>query len=391
MRSPARFFGNVLMVAVSVILGLLVCYYIYQKWLRSDQHMIVAQGNDNEYALALYSQQGKPLTEIDGNFKIVTDPFMLYRNYPMQSSKSYSIDFWGFRGGYQETASRKAFVVGGSAAFGQGLSSDEETFAHRLDACMPGYRFINAGVIGILSGQELSYMVHYLDSFTPALYVVFDGWNDIFGPYMYARELPSARVPIGFHFAFFEIERRLDSLLKLQTQKNNDDHSPERIGPLPTGFRIEDEAMLFEEIAETYIANIDKMHAFARARQADFFLVFQPELGNKRNKTETERQILAKWEDAYGYSKRHIPGLYKTLIEKAEAFCRAHKIPFLNINTIPQFADNPDTLFLDVVHPNAWGHDIIADAICTSLKGTPLMTTFGGPSTGIDLNGPPVE
>jgi hypothetical protein len=44
--------------------------------------------------------------------------------------------------------------------------------------------------MGFLSGQEVAQMVHYLDEFNPSLYIVFDGWNDIYNPYTFAKAWP---------------------------------------------------------------------------------------------------------------------------------------------------------------------------------------------------------
>jgi len=367
MRSHKTSLGNILILAVSLSLSLPVVYYIYQKFRQPSVPRAVYQGRGEEYAMVLYSRKGKRLTEIEGKLKVVTDPFTLYKNYPEQRNESYFINLYGFRGRYLQDRPKKAFIVGGSAAFGQGLQADTETFAHKLGDYMPSYHFINAGIPGILSGQELSYMVHYLDAFKPELYIVFDGWNDIFGPCMCSEELPSARVPIGFHFIFFEIEKRLEAFFKTKMKENQGDGSAAE-EPSPLGVKIENEDMLFEEIVQTYIANIDKMHAFARARNADFLLVFQPELGNKRNKSEEERQILVNWERAHAYIKLNIPGQYNALIQRGKNFCRAHGIQFIDINTTPGFSGNSNTLFFDAVHPNALGHEIIAQTIYSVLQ-----------------------
>jgi lysophospholipase L1-like esterase len=367
-RLSKTFLANSLIVLVSLSLSFLAAYYVYRQFMQPSEKKVGSQGADNEYALVFYNQQGKRLTEVDGKLRIITDPFMLYRNAPGQRSKSYFINRYGFRGEFELGVLKRAFVVGGSAAFGQGLQADGETFAHRLDEYIPEYQFINAGIVGVLSGQELSYMVHYLDNFKPALYVVFDGWNDIFGPYMYANAFPSNRVPIGFHFAFFEIENRLESFFEIKMRDQNQKYESGTEKAFPIGMRIENEAMLFEEIAKAYMDNIDKMHAFAQSRNAEFLLVFQPELGNKRNKSEKEKEILINWERAHEYTKRNISERYKLLVKKSKGFCEVNKIRYVDLNAMPEFSDNLNTLFLDVVHPNALGHEIIAKVIHSALQ-----------------------
>ena len=48
---------------------------------------------------------------------------------------------------------KRIVLVGGSAAFGTGLNSDSETFAHQLEKELESVEVINAAVIGHKSGQ----------------------------------------------------------------------------------------------------------------------------------------------------------------------------------------------------------------------------------------------
>jgi hypothetical protein len=75
------------------------------------------------------------------------------------------------------------------------------------------------------------------------------------------------------------------------------------------------------------------------------------------------RCTIADWECAHGYIKWEIPEKYRALVQKSKKYCVANNIHFIASNTVPEFTDNSNTLFLDVVHPNVLRHEIIAKTI----------------------------
>ncbi|MBN2383342.1 SGNH/GDSL hydrolase family protein [bacterium] len=338
-------------------------YTIFMK----PEKSVVYQGQNGEYALSFFTSDGQRISDREGDLKQKLDPFTLYANYPNQKSASYTIDPDGFRQTYsgESVSDRLAFVMGGSAAFGQGLFADNDTFASQLGHLNPDYRFINAGTVGYLSGQELAQMIHVLDRFKPSLYIVFDGWNDVFIPFSYVRKWPVKEGPIGFNDVFLLIEQRLVDALKekrkAQGSKNSDWTLPVTT---KTSYR---EAGYYQEVRSTYIANISRMNAFAKARQADFLLVIQPELTNKKILSPIEQSSLEQWNKIYNYLDKGFPEKYKKLIEVTRAFCQENDIAYLDLNQEATFCEDPETLFYDVVHPNEAGHKKIAELINTVL------------------------
>jgi lysophospholipase L1-like esterase len=340
---------------VSITIG-----YIFFVYMKQPSETIIYQGYTNDYALSFYNTKGQKISKLNGPLKLKLDPFTIYANYPNQNSASYSIDSYGFRDTYKDnTDGQIAIVLGGSAAFGQGLSGNNDTFASNLNRLNQKYSIMNAGTVGFLSGQELSQMIHVLDRFSPSLYIVFDGWNDIFDPYSYAHRWPINGGPIGFNNTFFMIENQLATVVqKEQCSKN------ETSKILPCARKIfKNERKYFKAIISTYISNIDKMNAFANTRKARFLIVFQPELGNKTILSTDEQQILKDWNKSHKYLDRKIPYKYKRLIHNAKKYCKRHNIEYIDINEDPRFSKNPNTLFYDAVHPNEKGHKIIAEII----------------------------
>jgi hypothetical protein len=168
--------------------------------------------------------------------------------------------------------------------------------------------------------------------------------------------------PIGYNNAFFLVENRLAEYFKI-TQKERASQI-ERLEPV--GEPLSEEAF-FQKILEIYVANIDKMHSFARAREAKFLLVFQPELGNKKVRSSSEQNTLTTWIDKYGYLDKRISEKYNKLTTEAKRIFQQKNITFIDINDAPEFTENPQTVFFDVVHPNALGHELIARIIHRAL------------------------
>jgi GDSL-like Lipase/Acylhydrolase len=352
-----NFLINICLLVVSLIGTLAVGYSMYSYMVKKSSQSIY-RSESGPYDYSFFNQNGRKLSELDGMLKLVTDPFTIYKNYPDQKSPAYSINKYGFREGYTSDKSYTAIVLGGSAAFGYALDNDNKTFASILSFSNERYNIINSSVIGFLSGQELSQMIHYLDDLNPALYIVFDGWNDVAIPYDLTKIWPAINPLIGYNNAFLMIEDRLAEYFQIARKEKK---SPEvRVEPVGEFF---DEKKFSDEILKKYTANISKMHDFAHSRGAEFLLVFQPELGNKKILSENEKEVLESWGSRFGYLDRKIPSRYKLLISRARMIFREKKIPFIDINDEQEFSENPETLFFDVVHPNELGHKIIAKII----------------------------
>jgi GDSL-like Lipase/Acylhydrolase len=350
-------------VAFTALSSSLVIGYALYGLFRKTPEPVIFTGPKDEYMFSFYNQKGEKLSELDGMLKFMTDPFTVYKNYPNQKTGKYSINESGFRDSYNSDNPHTAIALGGSAAFGFALNNSNMTFSSKINRSSKKYNVLNAAVTGFLSGQELSQMVHYLDDFNPSLYIVFDGWNDIYDPYAFTKSWPVMSGPIGYNNAFFMIESRLAQYFQM-TRK--DKHSQASLLE-PVGQPLNEENY-FQKILETYVSNISKMHSFAHSRGAGFLIVFQPELGNKKMRSDAEQETLTTWADKYEYFARKIPERYKRLINGARQFCQERSIAFIDINAEATFSENPQTLFFDVVHPNELGHEVIANIISQTLS-----------------------
>lgn len=53
----------------------------------------------DDYQVSLFNREGRQLSEANGPFRLITDPFTIFNNFPNQKSKSYSINKYRFRDG----------------------------------------------------------------------------------------------------------------------------------------------------------------------------------------------------------------------------------------------------------------------------------------------------
>jgi len=363
----------------------------------------VFTGPDGEYILALVDHGGRPLSDSRGGLQLCLDPFTLYRNQPNQQMDSFTTGAYGFRGGYRGTP-RPVVVLGGSAAFGQGLSADGDCCAAVLDGMIEDREVVNAAVVGYLAGQELALMVHRLDDFNPSVYVAFDGWNELFDQWLvYPRERSWDH---GFMNLFFNIEQRLHDLRVINTKKKppraarggltrkeearragitkemtHREGTKEASRPPdgPAGAEPGERQRILEGIQRDYHVELGRMNDFAHARGAEFLVVFQPELGGKLNRTAEEDTEYDRWCEAYGkYCDLDFSTEYAGFIERAAAWCAAEGIEYLDLYHHPAFRESEQRLYFDVVHLNEEGHRIAARLIHQRLVETGFLQRSSG-------------
>jgi lysophospholipase L1-like esterase len=350
-RWPRR--AEVWLMVGSVVVSLAASAGIYRLWerWRRPAAPIAALGT---YDTVLVDAAGRTLGDKPAAVKLVLDPFSLYRNLPNQRSAHFSVDAHGYRGGFDPADPRpRVLVLGGSAAFGYGLASDRECFSAQLDALDATRRYVNGGVIGFLSGQELAELLHHGDDLPAAGYVVFDGWNELFAQLF---PDPDARA-YGFNRQILaSIETRLRLLVR-QTQAARP--------PVPV---VPDAGANAARILNAYTANLARMARVARAQGAFLLVVFQPQLGSKRVFVGAEAGAWQTWQSAYPETHADFVRQYQTLLAGARAFCDRQGIATLDLEQASTLRDSTQELFLDTVHLSAAGHRLVAEAIARRLR-----------------------
>ncbi|HEX8131600.1 MAG TPA: hypothetical protein VF527_21065, partial [Pyrinomonadaceae bacterium] len=277
--------------------------------------------------------------------------------------------------------SPKIVFLGGSAAFGFGARTNQETIPYLLEQSLKPYRVLNAGVVGFHSGQELTYLVTEIIDYEPAVVVAYDGFNDLFDSLYTAHR--KDRGDVGFNSNFFALEDRLllthetqlslsrslgrsvesalfksQALRRVVLQKYQVAYQSKRV------FKKE----LFDPIVSTYANNLRKMALFSRASGARFIVIFQPGLSLKPHRTAAEQKMLNDTAAGFPGSQDEYQELYRRFLAETKKLLASDGIEWLDVNESAQYIESTDELFMDVVHTNRRGNELAAEVIGRRLK-----------------------
>jgi hypothetical protein len=346
----------------------------------------------NPYDVELSTHDGRKISPLVGPLKLSLAPFTVYRNLPSQHTPTININSRGLRAaeGAEQDSRPKIIFLGGSAAFGNGAETDQDTIPAILQQSIKSHRVLNAGVIGFQSGQELAYLVTQIIDYQPAIVVAYDGWNDVFdvvhGPPRDVDEL-------GFNSNFFAFEDQL--VLNYRTQISPYASLSRLIGATSTKSlvltrfiqairthqmqeaitdqtsinlsRIREKGLL-NSIVSTYVNNVRKMSLFSHACGAKFVLVFQPELGQRSNATAQEKQLLSAALIGTTHYSDSFPSLYRDFLTAAKQQLTRDGVEWIDTNESPLYQASPTTLFVDPVHTNRRGNEVVAQIMTPKLQ-----------------------
>ncbi|MCM3876138.1 MAG: SGNH/GDSL hydrolase family protein [Thermoanaerobaculia bacterium] len=349
--------GAWLLFSSTTVVCLTAAWFIARALLHRETPPVFT--DTGEYSLVFVDHLGNRLSERDGSLRLALDANAFYRNAPNQLTSLFRIDAHGYRGGSDGADARPGVLfLGGSVAFGFGLAADAEVFSARIAELESGSRVVNAAVVGYLSGQELSELVHHAPEVAPAAVVVLDGWNDLYVPLLAATRFPAAGLGVGFNWDVFHM---VENRLRLFTLGGAPEPpSPERQEPVPD---------LVRRITAAYRTNLREMNRYCLSRGIPFLVALQPWTASRRApRPESEEKALAGW---IGIGTRADPALYDAFVAEVRRSSEADRIPLVDLHASGPFVGSTEPLFLDVVHPNAAGHRLIAAEIDARLR--PLL------------------
>jgi len=295
------------------------------------------------------------------------------------NNETVSIDSHGFRGpGPEQRGDRRlAFLIGASAAFGHGSSSNGTTITGYLNQLQSTYFFVNAGVPSWNSTQEFYRVGLELLNYRPDLIVVYDGFNDAITAYGYMGKLG---YPAGTPESYPALHEYVDDIRSGSVVKVNFTKLAHLFFPMtvhfvddllakPAGNLSSDEPLTPElvqaltEGVRVYLQHIDVMRRLSESYQVRFAAVWQPSL----------------------FLHRHLPGnpaLFDA--DKQQEFIRFlkdfHRQTFTDVPEELQFLDfsaifdtaypehQASDYFIDQIHLNDNGNLFVAQMIMEQLQ-----------------------
>jgi hypothetical protein len=208
--------------------------------------------------------------------------------------------------------------------------------------------------------------------------MTYDGWNDLFDS-IYARRNENE---LGFNSNFFRMEEELalnyqtqvspyKSLGRLAEATSTRSLLLTRVMEKIRGYNYQrptSRKNMLDAAAQNYATNIRKMSLISHAYGAQFIAIFQPELGLKLHPTSAEQELLA--QGIVGIDTYHdeFPELYRQFLAKAKQLLDKDKIEWVDINESTKYQQSSDSLFIDVVHTNRRGNEMVAEIISPRLR-----------------------
>jgi lysophospholipase L1-like esterase len=379
---------KLLLAVVASGVTLLLAFIVAEIYLRKKEAATV-----DPYIAELYTHDGRKVSLPLGQVKLALMPFTVYQNFPSQHTATFNINSRGLRDGedVEKDLRPKVIFLGGSATFGYGAKTDADTIPAIVQQSIESHHIINGGVIGFLSGQELTYLVTDLIDYKPAVVVAYDGWNDVFeGTNSPARA--GTRLGLNNNFYFMEDELAnnyraqvspLSSLSRffgtlsgksLVLQRFNQAIANRRKRGTTRTIRnlpATNQQDLLNSIVATYVNNVRKMALFTRASGAEFLVVFQLEVGQRANLTAEEREIMNTWTIGDSTYNDLLPALYRDFLTQVKPLLTREGVTWVDANESPLYQADPQTLFFDPVHTNRHGNEIAAQFIIEKLQ--PLL------------------
>lgn len=299
------------------------------------------------------------------------------------NNKVVSVTPEGFRGlGPEQKGNRKlAFVIGGSAAFGDDASSDQTTISGYLNGLQQDYYFVNAGVPSWNSTQEFYRVGMQLLQYKPDLIVVYDGYND--ASINHGNREQGSPFPPGTPESYNDIARWVDNIraqpdaplikfnfshLYVLTFPRTRDYLGEKLGKGGVGTAkspviIPMSRDWIESDAASYLWNAGNMQRLAAARGTRLVIFSQPTSLLQFTVTDADREKLGVDDN----------GL-EPYMRQFHQYVLEHREPQLQFYDLSDLFDRfygkiPLTdLFTDPVHLTDQGNQIVATEIWSKLS-----------------------
>ena len=241
-------------------------------------------------------------------------------------------------------------VTGGSTIFGVGSSDNSTTVPSIIERIINQRLNLRAEVVnmamrGAKSFQEMLLVHRYLAENRADLVLAISGRNDV------------GRGPLSWSYTFDLLYRQLKSDSRMAQGDLMNLAAPAELN-------IRRDASIdlkqWAKITATHYAAVDQI---SKMNAADFIMILQPSLFNKKNWSEEEAYRIKKrkWNDEIVKKNRQLQDQYYEAYRKTEK-------PFQFIDLSGIFAESNDTLYIDHCHYNDLAAEKFAENIFESIQ-----------------------
>ena len=279
-------------------------------------------------------------------------------------------DRWGFRG--TETFDRvkpanekRIFLIGGSTVFGWGVNEDQ-SLQYYLDVQIAELkkkfpsqdthiRVINAGVPWYASWHEAAHIFFKITEFSPDAIVILDGLNDT------ALGVGTGWSPL--YEGYVDAPTRISYEKRKQSANGNFLVRLLKISPTFSYFQARykekseaHEGVYRPEVWDQYLSIMDKVVKLTQAKNIPIQFFYQP--------VQSIEKPITHYELLHNGTSMARPGFEATFKRQyldGEKRVLASGLPVHSLKSV--FRDNKKTIYLDGLHYNSLGNDIIASAM----------------------------
>lgn len=317
-------------------------------------------------------------------FKYIPIGFRVFNKRNKLLEKHAKINSLGFRTYEFEDKTNEEIriaILGGSAAFGCGASSNENTISGNLENILKkkykkNIRIFNLAQINSFQTQDILTINFFFEKIRPDLVIFYNGWNEIISNNIMKDEYinnynvfnltelddwnPPAVNEVKLSNLKDSLYHFLSGKLKFIDYLNFETKNPKRDKYRKSFRTLEDTIAAGSRLYQTNLKIIDKL---SKAFNFELINVLQPNMSLKKNLTDIEKKILEynKLHNNLFESQNFVETLFKTDIYKSLSHLIDVKFNLYDFSKI--FDDEKSTTYNTIVHCNDFGYKIVANKI----------------------------